>query len=288
MKRKLLAMFMVSMLALCTVACSAPSTQNAPGSDDASKELIEAIEELPVDPVDAVSSPDSGARPEDTPAGGITGNPEAPLPEDIPADTSDSAAERSTQETPAAVEPSTGAEKESPGIVLSEKEIMGEAMDGGFYITDIRTDKVNIIIPDMVGNVPVVSIAGYALSGTDIESVVFPDTLEMIGEAEFEGCESLRHVYFGKGLKYIGTMPFSGCGKLETVAFPEGMQFFDDVTFHSCVNLKEVYVPTSATEFGSGTPIVDIKTCPNAVVITPAGSPAQKICEERGVPVKVE
>ena len=74
------------------------------------------------------------------------------------------------------------------------------------------------------------------------------------------------------------------CGKLETVAFPEGMQFFDGVTFHSCVNLKEVYVPTSATEFGSDTPIVDIKTCPNAVVITPAGSPAQKICEERGVP----
>jgi hypothetical protein len=252
---------------------------------DVSDELIEAIEELPVDPVDAVSEPNSGVRPENAPADGIPDEIEA-LPEDVIKDPSEDTGKDSSQEASQTAKPSADTEKGETSLILSEKEIMGEAMDGEFYITDIRTDKVNIIIPDTINGVPVVSIAGYVLSGTNIESVTFPDPLELVGEAEFSDCENLKNVNFGKGLKYIGTKAFYNCNKLEHVTFPDGMLFFDDVTFYSCANLKEVSVPASATEFGVNTPILDPKTCPDAVVVTPVGSPAQKVCEEKGVPVK--
>lgn len=310
MKRKIMAAIMLTVLALSSAACSTPYTKKiddateaisalpedvvegqsgavASTQSDVSDELIEAIEELPVDPVDAVSGPDSGARPENVPAGGIPDEIEA-LPEDVIKDPPEDTGKDSTQETSQTAKPSEGTEKGETSLILSEKEIMGEAMDGGFYITDIRTDKVSIIIPDTINGVPVVSIAGYVLSGTNIESVTFPDTLELVGEAEFSGCENLKNVNFGKGLKYIGTKAFYNCNKLERVTFPEGMQLFDDVTFYSCANLKEVSVPASATEFGVNTPILDPKTCPDAVVVTSAGSPAQKVCNEKGIPVETK
>ena len=305
MKRKIMAAIMLTVLALSSAACSTPfnttetftplpedviedglGTQNAAEANDASDELIEAIEELPVDPVDVVSGSGKSSCPASPASGDVLEQIES-LPEDVITDPESSAGGNNAQGTTFGEQQAVMGYKD-PAFILSEDEIMGEVIDGGFYITDIRTDKVNIVVPDKVNGAPVVSIAGYVFGATDIESIVFPDTLEMIGDAEFNGCEKLRYVDLGKGLKYIGEMPFSACNKLETVAFPEGMQLFDDVTFYSCANLKEVYVPASATEFGGGTPVIDIKTCPQAVVVTPAGSPAQKICEERGVPVKTE
>lgn len=310
MRRRLMTAVMLAVLALGTAACNTPFTQktddateaistlpedvikdgrgaqNAAEANDASEELIKAIEELPVDPADAVSGPDGSTRHVNDPYGDVLDQIES-LPEDVVTGPESPADGNNAQGT------ASGSQKpvkgyDDPAFILTEDEITGEVMDGSFYITDIRTDKVNIVIPEKINGAPVVSIAGYIFDATDIESVVFPDTLEMIGEAEFNNCKELKYVDLGKGLKYIGKMPFSGCNKLETVSFPDGMQLFDDVTFYSCTNLKEVYVPESATEFGSGTPVIDIKTCPQAVVVTPSGSPAQKICEERGVPVRAE
>lgn len=310
MRRRLMTAVMLAVLALGTAACNTPFTQktddateaistlpedvikdgrgaqNAAEANDASEELIKAIEELPVDPADAVSGPDGSTRPVNDPYGDVLDQIES-LPEDVVTGPESPADGNNAQEAASGNQKSVKG-YDDPAFTLSEDEITGEVIDGSFYITDIRTDKVNIVIPEKINGAPVVSIAGYIFGATDIESVVFPDTLEMIGEAEFNNCKELKYVDLGKGLKYIGKMPFSGCNKLETVSFPDGMQFFDDVTFYSCTNLKEVYVPASATEFGSGTPVIDIKTCPQAVVVTPAGSPAQKICEERGVPVRAE
>lgn len=171
---------------------------------------------------------------------------------------------------------------------LSTDEIVGTITDGKYHIESINTEKLRFRIPDEIDGAPVVSIEGYIFAVSSIESVTFPDSMEYIGEAMFNACNSLTDVKFGSGLKHMGSMAFNGCGALKTVTFPEGMETFDDVIFYNCENLKEVYVPASVTGFGENTPILDPKTCPHATVVTPAGSPAEKICKERGVPVRAE
>ena len=173
-------------------------------------------------------------------------------------------------------------------VTLTPEEIGGAVINGGYHIDSINTDAVRIRIPDEIGGTPVVSVAGYMIAADDIESVTFPDSMESIGQAMFNACDKLTYVELGKGLKYIGPMAFNSCGALERVVFPEGMESFEDVIFFNCKNLKEVYVPASVTEFGENTPVLDPKTCPDTVVVTPAGSPAEKVCTERGVPVRTE
>lgn len=173
-------------------------------------------------------------------------------------------------------------------ITLTPEDITGSVVDGKYYIETINTNALNIRIPDEIDGAPVVSTEGYMFAVSDIESIVFPDSMESIGEAMFNACDKLSKVELGKSLKHMGSMAFNGCSALEKVTFPEGMETFDDVIFFNCKNLKEVYVPASVTEFGENTPVLDPETCPDAVVVTPAGSPAEKICTEKGIPVRAE
>lgn len=171
---------------------------------------------------------------------------------------------------------------------LTPDEISGAAVDGEYYIESINTKKTKFRIPEEINGAPVVSVSGYMFAVSNIETVIFPDSMEYIGEAMFNACDDLTDVELGKNLKYIGSMAFNGCGTLETVSFPEGTETFEDIIFYNCKNLKKVYVPASVTGFGNNTPVLDPKTCPDAVVVTPAGSPAEKICTEKGVPVQAE
>lgn len=221
----------------------------------------------------------------------------------VPAEQSEATAENVTEHQETAVPgetegngPTVPGETEGNGSTspdgteeaLTPDEIAGSVVDGKYYIESINTEKLRFRIPDEIDGAPVVSTEGYMFAASDIEAVVFPDSMESIGQAMFNACNRLTDVRFGSGLKYMGSMAFNGCGALEKVAFPEGMETFEDVIFFNCKSLKEVYVPASVTEFGENTPILDPKTCPEAVVVTPAGSPAEKICIEKGIPAQTK
>lgn len=52
------------------------------------------------------------------------------------------------------------------------------------------------------------------LAGERVESVIFPDTVEEIGNYIFYGCKALKKLEFSDSLKNIGSGAFTGCGKL--------------------------------------------------------------------------
>lgn len=85
----------------------------------------------------------------------------------------------------------------------------------------------NLTIPEGVR-----VIAGEAFrDNTEISQVMFPNTVEVIGEGAFEGCTGLEWITLGEGCAQILDRAFWGC-PLETVELPTalkqvGLQAFD-------------------------------------------------------------
>lgn len=167
---------------------------------------------------------------------------------------------------------------------LSADEIEGVSTEeGGFCIYSVHTDKTNIIIPQEVNGHPVTEISDYAFGEGEYVYISLPDSVEKVGTASFIDCSNLTGISLGKGIKFIGHGAFINCRSLESITFPDGTETIDGFVLGGCDNLKEVYVPESVTEFGEGSKILSVGTCPNAVVITPKGSPAEAVCEEEGI-----
>lgn len=107
------------------------------------------------------------------------------------------------------------------------------------YGTDSR-----IVLPAEISGYPVCRIAAYAfsarkaseeedvlsveteerflfreqerlLAGTEVQEVVFPDTVAEIGNYIFYGCKELRRLEFSDALMGIGSGAFTGCGRLD-------------------------------------------------------------------------
>lgn len=114
-----------------------------------------------------------------------------------------------------------------------------------YYIEVIRVFGVTpeIVLPEQIGGLPVRRVAAYAFSekkdreendvlvwqseedvlfaknerllvGTAVTEVVFPCTVEEIGNYIFYGCKELRRLEFTDTLMNVGSGAFTGCGKL--------------------------------------------------------------------------
>lgn len=100
-----------------------------------------------------------------------------------------------------------------------------------------------VLLPEKIAGYPVRRIAAYAfsekketeeedvflyetdgggifeegsrlLAGTEVETVILPDTLKEIGNYIFYGCRNLKKLEFSDTLTQIGRGAFTGCGKL--------------------------------------------------------------------------
>ncbi len=80
---------------------------------------------------------------------------------------------------------------------------------------------------------------------TELESVVFPETLAGIGEGAFQNCSSLREVNFPSGLRSIQKNAFLSCSSLQKIVFPEGFEGVGNSAFSGCVNVTEIVIPST-------------------------------------------
>lgn len=102
---------------------------------------------------------------------------------------------------------------------------------------------------------PVTAIQGNygtgALSRTDITFVVIPDTIEVIGQNSFYGCDYLAEVIISASsrLREIGNNAFSGCNALESIYIPAGMITLGNAAFNNCGGLNEFVVAEGNTAY---------------------------------------
>jgi hypothetical protein len=118
----------------------------------------------------------------------------------------------------------------------------------GIAITEYTGTSVKVRIPEEIEGEPVVSIGGF--SGTGIIEVYIPDTVQVIRELAFYGCEKLKSVRMGSGVSQIEWAAFAWCVSLESIVIPEGVTELREAFLH-CESLKSVTLPESLLTIGN-------------------------------------
>ncbi|MDE6330853.1 MAG: leucine-rich repeat domain-containing protein [Muribaculaceae bacterium] len=108
-----------------------------------------------------------------------------------------------------------------------------------------------------VRNVPhrpaiVKKIDARAFRYSQINSIVIPSSVEMIGDMAFYNSE-ITKVTFSKGLVRIGESAFMACFNLGSVILPESVMHLESSCFAMCSGLKEVDLPSTLLSLGGFT-----------------------------------
>jgi hypothetical protein len=123
--------------------------------------------------------------------------------------------------------------------------------NGAVSITDyVGVDDV-VTIPSTIEGLPVVSIRGQAFSHTDVTSVTIPNSVTIIGDDAFNGCDRLTSVAIGSSVTSIGARAFSDCDLLTNVSIPNGVTVIGDSAFRGCQKLSTVELPSGLTYIGN-------------------------------------
>ncbi len=100
-------------------------------------------------------------------------------------------------------------------------------------------------------NRPLTTIEASAFEGSDLTSIILPDSVEEIGDNAFKNCSHLQEITIGGGVKHIGKYAFMNCALTE-IDLLTGIESIDDGAFKNCGGLTSVYLPVTLTEIGSG------------------------------------
>lgn len=104
-------------------------------------------------------------------------------------------------------------------------------------------DLEKVVIPDGVTIVGNHAFNCYK----DLISVTIPNSVEAIREYAFKDCENLASVTIPGNVKSIDDNAFVGCNSLKSVTISYGVMSIGDYAFADCFNLASVIIPESVT-----------------------------------------
>ena len=159
-----------------------------------------------------------------------------------------------------------------------------------------------LVLPTEVEGLPVTRIGEKCFEDHDeIEAVVLPETLKVIGYRAFYGCSKLSDMnlpdsleqtggwalahtgftsfVFPEGFDTLGYGTFYGSRNLETVVLPEGVESIGENTFRGCSKLQSVTIPSAEIK-------IDIKGFEENSKVTIVGVPgsyAEKYAKAIGI-----
>ena len=148
------------------------------------------------------------------------------------------------------------------GIQWTYKVSNGEAILGGEQPSGVCVVSLGplavdcstagaIVIPSVLGGIPVTGIGHYAFSCCrGLTSVTIPDSVTSIGDSAFSSCSGLTSVTIPDSVTNIGYSAFSGCRGLTSVTIPSSVTSIRDSVFSRCSGLTSVTIPDSVTSIG--------------------------------------
>lgn len=117
-------------------------------------------------------------------------------------------------------------------------------------LTAIGRYQASISIPSVIGGKNVVAVgfesetktvSELSIMESDfVETVILPDTLQLVGDFAFLNCTALKRVVFsGNSLAYIGKGAFAGCSSLQEISIPDNVTAIGDFAFASITDNEE-------------------------------------------------
>ncbi len=172
--------------------------------------------------------------------------------------------------------------------VTPESQFITKDVSGGVSVKRCKSKDEVVVVPKTMKGKPVVEIGQLAMANMEkCKGIILLGNVEKMDYCSFANDTKLEYVDLGKELKIVSEAAFTGCSELRTVTFPEGMTTLNDGTsgsvFFGNNKLGEVYIPASVTKIVHA---FRHESCPNAVIVTPAGSAAEKWAKANNVPVK--
>lgn len=109
-------------------------------------------------------------------------------------------------------------------------------------------------IPHVVNGIIVKELCkNFLINSSDLETVIIPDTVEIIGEQAFYGCKSLKTVVFGNSVHTIAQRTFIDCASLEKIVIPDTVTRLGQRMFNNCTALRSVTLGSGITDIGAYT-----------------------------------
>lgn len=118
-------------------------------------------------------------------------------------------------------------------------------------IVDYSGSKVDLVIPEKIGNIVIKDITFYPFNNNKkLKSVTIPKTMTAIPNNAFNSCTSLETVKLPKTLKFIQYHAFEGCTALKNIQLPDGLKSIGEGAFSGCSSLSQINLPESITSIG--------------------------------------
>ena len=96
------------------------------------------------------------------------------------------------------------------------------------------------------------SIGDMAFSGSNITSIVIPDSVQTIGASAFHSCYELTSISLPENLKNIDFATFAYCSRLPKISIPHNVTSIGTSAFYGCPTLTTLYAnPTTPPSLGS-------------------------------------
>ena len=124
-------------------------------------------------------------------------------------------------------------------------------------ITNYTGSENFVTIPSEINGEAVTAIGESAFAKTYIETVIIPDSVEVIGNYAFTKSSGTfdsqlkRVVVEGDGLLEIGEGAFKNCDNLESVLLPNSVESIGDYAFYNCSSLSFTKLPDSLKTIGT-------------------------------------
>lgn len=109
-----------------------------------------------------------------------------------------------------------------------------------YAVTDYDDSSTYVEIEEYINELPVTDIGFNVFYNTKIETVIMPNTIEVISSNAFVSAAKLKKVVLSKSLKFIGSRAFYRCTSLEEVNIPYSLMSIGTQAFAQCLKLKKI------------------------------------------------
>lgn len=119
---------------------------------------------------------------------------------------------------------------------------------------DVSSKSSVLNIPTIVAyggrDYSVVSIGDEAFRGSELTSIIIPNSVQSIGAWAFANCWSIVSITIPNSVTTIGEYAFYDCGNIISLTIPNSISSIENSTFSECPKLKNLTIPSTVTSIG--------------------------------------